>query len=44
MVALHRAGRLPLERLIRHYKLDEIGQAATDMHEGRTIKPVIRLS
>jgi aryl-alcohol dehydrogenase len=44
MVALHRAGKLPLERLIRHYGLDEIGQAATDMHEGRTIKPVIRLS
>jgi aryl-alcohol dehydrogenase len=44
MVALHRAGRLPLERLIRHYSLDEIGQAATDMHEGRTIKPVLRLS
>ena len=43
MVALHRAGKLPLERLIRHYRLDEIGQAATDMHEGRTIKPVIRL-
>lgn len=43
MVALHRAGKLPLERLIRHYKLDEIGQAAADMHEGRTIKPVIRL-
>ncbi|HTJ69490.1 MAG TPA: NAD(P)-dependent alcohol dehydrogenase [Actinospica sp.] len=44
MVALHRAGRLPLERLVQHYTLDEIGQAAADMHEGRTIKPVIRLS
>jgi aryl-alcohol dehydrogenase len=44
MVALHRAGKLPLERLIRHYGLDEIGLAAADMHEGRTIKPVIRLS
>jgi len=44
MVALHRAGRLPLERLVRHYDLEEIGQAATDMHEGRTIKPVIRLT
>lgn len=43
MVALHRAGRLPLERLVRHYALDEIGRAAADMHEGRTIKPVIRL-
>jgi len=42
-VAVHRAGELSLERLIRHYGLDEIGQAAMDMHEGRTIKPVIRL-
>ncbi|HET9167995.1 MAG TPA: NAD(P)-dependent alcohol dehydrogenase [Actinospica sp.] len=44
MVALHGAGRLPLERLVRHYELTEISEAAADMHHGRTIKPVIRFS
>lgn len=39
---LHRQGRLPLDRLIRHYELRELDQAAADMHDGKTIKPVIR--
>jgi aryl-alcohol dehydrogenase len=43
MVALSRRGRLPLERLVKYYTLEELDQAARDMHEGRTIKPVIRL-
>jgi aryl-alcohol dehydrogenase len=43
LVDLARRGRLPLHRLVRHYGLDELDQAAHDMHEGRTIKPVIRL-
>ncbi len=41
LVALHAEGRLPLERLERRYSLEEIGQAADDMHRGATIKPVI---
>jgi aryl-alcohol dehydrogenase len=32
---------LPLERLVRRYGLDELNAAAADMHEGRTIKPVV---
>ena len=42
LVELHRRGKLPLERLIRHYPLEELEAAAADMHEGRTIKPVVR--
>ncbi len=41
LVALHAAGKLPLERLERTYTLDEIGTAADDMHRGVTVKPVI---
>jgi len=41
LVALHAAGGLPLERLEKSYTLDEIGQAADDMHHGVTVKPVI---
>jgi aryl-alcohol dehydrogenase len=42
LVELHGRGKLPLERLIRHYPLEELETAASDMHEGRTIKPVVR--
>ena len=41
LVALHAEGKLPLERLERTYTLDEIGAAASDMHHGLTIKPVV---
>ena len=41
LVELHAQGALPLERLEQTYTLDEIAQAADDMHHGRTVKPVI---
>jgi aryl-alcohol dehydrogenase len=41
LVALHQRGELPLERLVKHYPLAEMDAAAADMHEGRTIKPVV---
>lgn len=41
LVALHAEGKLPLERLQRTYALDQIAQAADDMHHGVTVKPVI---
>ena len=44
LVELHRRGKLPLERLVRHYGLDELDQAAADMHHGATVKPVVRFS
>ncbi|MEW1963589.1 NAD(P)-dependent alcohol dehydrogenase [Microbacterium sp. NPDC077644] len=44
LVQLYAEGRLPLDKLERHYTLDEIGAAASDMHAGRTVKPVIRIS
>jgi aryl-alcohol dehydrogenase len=41
LIALHAAGKLPLERLEKTYPLEKIGQAADDMRHGVTIKPVI---
>lgn len=41
LIALHAEGKLPLEKLEKRYSLDEIGQAADDMHRGVTVKPVI---
>jgi aryl-alcohol dehydrogenase len=42
LVALHGKGLLPLEKLVRHYTLDQLDEAAADMHHGRTVKPVVR--
>lgn len=41
LVRLHGEGKLPLEKLIRSYRLEELEQAADDMHHGVTVKPVI---
>jgi aryl-alcohol dehydrogenase len=43
LVALHRQGRLPFDKLIRSYTFDQINVAAQDAAEARTIKPVLRL-
>lgn len=42
LVGLHARGLLPLERIVRHYRLDQLDEAAADMHHGRTVKPVVR--
>ena len=42
LVSLFQQGRLPLAKLVKHYRLTELNQAAEDMHSGKTIKPVVR--
>jgi aryl-alcohol dehydrogenase len=41
LVDLFLAGRLPLDRLVRTYPFENINDAAHDMHNGTTIKPVL---
>jgi aryl-alcohol dehydrogenase len=42
LVELYRQGRLPLEKLITFYTLDEIDQAVRDSESGKVIKAVLR--
>ncbi len=42
LVGLVAAGRLPVDRLITHYRFDEITAAVEDVAAGKTIKPVLR--
>lgn len=42
LVALFRQGRLPLEKLVRFYALDEIGQAVRDAESGQVVKAILR--
>lgn len=41
LVALWRAGRLPIERLVRTYPFAEVAAAVDDVRAGRAIKPVL---
>jgi aryl-alcohol dehydrogenase len=41
LIELHADGKLPLERFQQRYSIDEVQQAAEDMHRGMTVKPVI---
>ncbi len=41
LVDLYQQGRLPLDKLIRHYPFEDIERAAADASSGATIKPVL---
>ena len=41
LIRLFEEGRLPIDRLVQTYRLDQINQAVSDMKAGTTIKPVI---
>lgn len=44
LLTLHRRGLLPFDRLLTHYRLDEINQAADDCSSGDVVKPVILMN
>ena len=41
LVELHKAGRLPFDKLIKKYPLAEINRAVDEQHRGLCIKPVL---
>lgn len=43
LIAYHRQGRFPFDRLISFYELDQINDAARNAISGDVIKPVIRM-
>ncbi len=44
LLALHQRGLLPFDRLLTHYRLDEINQAAADCISGDVVKPVLLMN
>lgn len=44
LLALHRRGLLPFDRLLTHYPLDEINRAAADCLSGDVVKPVLLMA
>jgi aryl-alcohol dehydrogenase len=43
LIELWRQGRFPVDRLMRHYDLDQLDEAAHDAEQGSVIKAVIRM-
>ncbi|MFF1680392.1 NAD(P)-dependent alcohol dehydrogenase [Streptomyces sp. NPDC058256] len=41
LVELYEQGRFPLDKLIRHYKVEDINTAFADSESGATVKPVV---
>lgn len=44
LLALHRQGRFPVDRLLRHYDFADINAAIGDIAAGDVLKPVIRIA
>jgi len=42
LVQLWEQGRFPIDRMVRHYRFEDIEAAATDAKSGAVIKPVLR--
>ena len=43
LVDFHMQGRFPIDRLVRFYPFDEIGQAFHDSEEGTAVKPILKM-
>jgi aryl-alcohol dehydrogenase len=41
LIAHHKAGRLPIEKFIKTYRLDQINEAIDDAHDGKCVKAVL---
>jgi aryl-alcohol dehydrogenase len=44
LIALYRAGKFPFNRLVKFYDFSQINRAMADSAQGKTIKPVLRIS
>ncbi len=43
LIALHRTGRFPFERLVRFYDFSDINRAMDEVRSGKTVKAVLRM-
>jgi aryl-alcohol dehydrogenase len=44
LIALHKQGRFPFDKLIKIYPFEKINEAAEDSEKGITLKPIIKIS
>lgn len=41
LIQYYREGKMPIDKMVKYYKVDEYKAALHDMHTGETVKPVI---
>ena len=41
LIELWQQGRFPFDRLVKEYAFEDLNQAFADMHDGKTIKPIV---
>lgn len=44
LIKLYRAGEFPFDRLVKFYDFNAINRAIADAKQGKTVKPVLRIS
>jgi len=44
LAAWYLSGQLPIDRLVREYDFKDVATAVADAHNGRAIKPILRMS
>ena len=44
LIDLYKKGELPLEKLVSFYPFSDINRALHDMHEGKAVKPILRMT
>ena len=44
IIRMYKEGRFPIDKIITVYDFEDIEQAFKDSHDGKVIKPVIRIS
>lgn len=44
LIRLHQRGLFPLEKMVKFYDFDDIGQAIADADAGLTVKPILRFA
>ncbi len=44
LIDLYQQGRFPLDEIVKYYEFKDINNAAKDLEEGRTIKPILKFN
>ncbi len=44
LIELYQQGRFPFDKLVKYYKFEDINKAVKDMHDGKVIKPILKMN
>ena len=44
LIELYKQGKFPFDRLVTYYPFEQINDAIQDMHDGNTVKPILKMN